>query len=1036
MKKLLLFLISLIFLAVSCGGSKKTENVTDNDILPDEDAADFDGTEENNDEETEDEEEYAEEDAGAAESIHCDANPCENFANVDGTCTDREEGGFECGCAEGYFWANPGCRKITYASICTGQKQCYNRDVSMTCSKEGEDFYGQDRHYAEKGTCIPKNFSSTIAAGSEEITLDNNLKIAWMRKLADSDYSWDEAVKYCDELEYKGFKDWRLPSPKELMFTAPLLNPQKYLWSSQAKQDSYAWKIHVNSRYLSTAEKSETNSVRCVRGGQKEVSVLFETIGKDLVLDHINSFFWNTAYTGAKSWMDALAYCENSTHAGFSDWRLPNINELLSLVNFKKENPASNFPYAGNNFRYDAWWSSTTQDVNTSYAIYALSANIFTGEISNVKKYEQARVICVRSEPCEKGYFLSGKECVKSPCSDNSCKNFLNSDGKCFINSMKSFSCGCTEKYFWDGKKCVNPCDKNPCKKFLHSDQKCEPIDAFRYSCGCTGNYRWWNEENGCVEKEPGPGNVCTGQSGCYDNDKEIECQAEEEDFFGQDAQYAGLGVCIPQSFSVDKSVRNEPVVIDNNTGLEWQQKLSKPITSCFSYSYPCEEAFDYCENLSYGGHDDWRLPTILELHSIVDSEKVNPAINTYYFPDTPPEYFISSSFVSTSWASGGPHDPLATDSTSSHWGVDFSIGISKTASFMVQNYVRCVRGEQLPEKTFDVLVGSNKKDPEIAFNSKGTLIWQAGTKSYGWENALKYCEKLDLGGLSNWRLPNKNELLEYFTPCYGYSSSYYVGYWYETYPSSFHWSSTTVYDKPEKAWIVDYGDCRGDAHYDNYRDKTDSSYIYTRCVTDNPCSGGTIWNGEVCIKENPCEPNPCAAQAYSTGNCIVSAKEKNGYYCECSEKSFWNSDEKECLRTCEGNPCSSYSHSDGECHEEESGRFYCGCEEPFYWNFKSHRCTRNCDSNPCPDTKKSTDECYDDETEGFRCGCIEGYVWVSGSSCREDLCTPNPCTGIANSDGICTVSYSSYSCGCAEGYSWNSQEKSCVEGDDGWNGE
>ena len=75
MKKPLLLLIALIFLTVSCSSSKKAENDTDNDILPDEDAADEDAADEDG---TDDNDEIV--------NINpCEQNPCENFANVDGT---------------------------------------------------------------------------------------------------------------------------------------------------------------------------------------------------------------------------------------------------------------------------------------------------------------------------------------------------------------------------------------------------------------------------------------------------------------------------------------------------------------------------------------------------------------------------------------------------------------------------------------------------------------------------------------------------------------------------------------------------------------------------------------------------------------------------------------------------------------------------------------------------------------------------------------------------------------------------------------
>ena len=47
-------------------------------------------------------------------------------------------------------------------------------------------------------------------------------------------------------------------------------------------------------------------------------------------------------------WADALAYCENLDHAGFSDWRIPNIHELISLADYGKSNPATAFPDAEN----------------------------------------------------------------------------------------------------------------------------------------------------------------------------------------------------------------------------------------------------------------------------------------------------------------------------------------------------------------------------------------------------------------------------------------------------------------------------------------------------------------------------------------------------------------------------------------------------------------------------------------------------------------------------------------------------------------
>jgi hypothetical protein len=42
-------------------------------------------------------------------------------------------------------------------------------------------------------------------------------------------------------------------------------------------------------------------------------------------------------------------------------------------------------------------------------------------------------------------------------------------------------------------------------------------------------------------------------------------------------------------------------------------------------------QALDYCESLSFVGHDDWRLPNVRELQSIVDYGRSEPAISPVF---------------------------------------------------------------------------------------------------------------------------------------------------------------------------------------------------------------------------------------------------------------------------------------------------------------------------------------------------------------------------------------------------------------------
>lgn len=78
-------------------------------------------------------------------------------------------------------------------------------------------------------------------------------------------------------------------------------------------------------------------------------------------------------------------------------------------------------------------------------------------------------------------------------------------------------------------------------------------------------------------------------------------------------------------------------IVTDSTTGLEWQDNN-------ISGTMNWQDAIDHCEGLSLGDHDDWRLPNINELISLVDDSKYNPSIDTNAFQNTSTQNYWSSS--------------------------------------------------------------------------------------------------------------------------------------------------------------------------------------------------------------------------------------------------------------------------------------------------------------------------------------------------------------------------------------------------------
>jgi hypothetical protein len=89
--------------------------------------------------------------------------------------------------------------------------------------------------------------------------------------------------------------------------------------------------------------------------------------------------------------------------------------------------------------------------------------------------------------------------------------------------------------------------------------------------------------------------------------------------------------------------------VTDNVTGLMWQQTV--PSIHDFPFGCPWADAVAYCQTLTLASYSDWRLPSRIELVSLVDEERYDArtigrlSIDPTYFPNTPgTHYFWSSS--------------------------------------------------------------------------------------------------------------------------------------------------------------------------------------------------------------------------------------------------------------------------------------------------------------------------------------------------------------------------------------------------------
>jgi hypothetical protein len=115
--------------------------------------------------------------------------------------------------------------------------------------------------------------------------------------------------------------------------------------------------------------------------------------------------------------------------------------------------------------------------------------------------------------------------------------------------------------------------------------------------------------------------------------------------------------------------------VLDRETGLVWEQSPDGVKT------YTWENAQFHCIDLTIGGRDGWRLPTVQELKSLVDRTQSNPSLPS----GNPFSSSVQSSFY---WSA-----TTAAGFTSLAWVVSFTSGNVNLDDKGGSTYVWCVRG-------------------------------------------------------------------------------------------------------------------------------------------------------------------------------------------------------------------------------------------------------------------------------------------------------------------------------------------------------
>ncbi len=253
--------------------------------------------------------------------------------------------------------------------------------------------------------------------------------------------------------------------------------------------------------------------------------------------------------------------------------------------------------------------------------------------------------------------------------------------------------------------------------------------------------------------------------------------------------------------------------VTDSKTGLTWMRCAMGQTwdgTTCSGTvsTYTFDQASALIGTVTFAGQNDWRLPNIRELQTIVDRSVYYPAIDSAAFPNTPSLYFWSNTptayYSSYAWTVifnyGGTYD------------YDRSHG---------DGAVRLVRSGQ----PFGSLMSITRPAIDYVDNGNGTvthmptnLTWKrctegqtwngstcsGTTKTYTYDQANALTGTVPFAGQSDWRLPTEDELLSLedystFNPAINPSI-------FPATPGLSFWSSSLLAGSSSDAWFTNFG--------------------------------------------------------------------------------------------------------------------------------------------------------------------------------------------------------------------------------------
>ena len=327
---------------------------------------------------------------------------------------------------------NPGAR---YRVVDTGQDRCYSSTGEIVYPQQQEPFCGQDAQYVGCSPSYRDNANGTVT--------DLNTGLMWQKTPDFVKRTLSEAESCADSLSLASYNDWRLPTIKELFsiadFRGNIRSRTPYLdtkyFDFRYPDTSKGWRI-IDARYRSATRYTGTTMggdksvfgfnfadgriksypvsglgagrqyVRCVRGQAYGKNDFIDN-GDNTITDRDTGLMWMKVDSGkTMNWKQALKYAEDLVCAGYDDWRLPNVKELQSIVDYSRAPDASNPAVRSSAIdpifqmtEQESWsWTGTTH-IENGFGYYVCFGQAFSAWKRQGKKMNAHGAGAVRSDP-------------------------------------------------------------------------------------------------------------------------------------------------------------------------------------------------------------------------------------------------------------------------------------------------------------------------------------------------------------------------------------------------------------------------------------------------------------------------------------------------------------------------------------------------------------------------------------------------------------------------------------------------------------